>query len=241
VNSKGSMKLYGKNPVLERIKCDPASIRELYLQKKVDLSEIVAASKQANLKFESRDKDWFDKNATGHAQGVIAEVEEFKYAPFGEIIDECVKGSVTPVFLDGVTDPQNLGGIIRNLACLGGFSLVLSEHRCAIVNETVLRVANGGENYVKIALVQNIATALAGIKKYNISIAGAVIEGAEDIRTAEIHEPMALVIGSEGKGIRPGVLKCLDKRLFLPMGGAQLSFNAAVATALFCYEIARRR
>lgn len=236
------MRLYGKNPVLERIKARPDSIKTLYLQKRTDLSEIVKAAKGAGLTFESVDKAWVMSECGDlNTQGVLAVVEEFEYASFEDVIIGCKNNSVIPVFLDGITDPQNLGAIIRNLACLGGFSLVLPEHRSARVNETVLRIANGGENYIKIASVTNLATALKKISKEGINIAGAVVQDSVDITKAELSWPMALIIGSEGRGIRPGVKKTINIELSLPMKGAPLSYNAAVAASLFCYEINRRR
>ncbi|MFH1799053.1 MAG: RNA methyltransferase [Candidatus Omnitrophota bacterium] len=236
------MRLYGKNPVLERIIVCPNSIRELYLQKGTDLSHLALAAKAAGIFFKSCDKTWFKDNCdAANAQGVLAEVDEFEYTPFSIILNECQNGISIPVYLDGITDPQNLGAIIRNLACLGGFSLVLSEHNSASVNETVLRVANGGENYVRISKVENIATSLRKIKHEGIYIIGAVVEEGGDILKSEIVYPAAVVIGSEGKGIRPGVKKLLDAGLSLPMKGASLSYNAASATLLFCYEITRDR
>jgi len=236
------MKLYGKNPVLERIKASPKTIRKLYLQKRTDLSDIVKEAKKIGLKFESVDKDWFKRECGNiHTQGVLAEISEFQYSPFSEILAQCLDNTFVPVFLDGVTDPQNLGSIIRNLACMGGFSLVLPEHQSAEVNETVLRVANGGENYVAISKVVNIASTIKKIKEKGVWIAGAVIENSNDIMDATIAFPLAIVVGAEGTGIRQGVQKCLDVRLALPMHGAALSYNVAVASALFCYEINRRR
>ena len=235
------MKLYGKNPVLERIKAAPQTIKKLYLQERTDLSEIVRAAKNARLDFvpvtrarlESELKD-------ARAQGVMAEIEEYIYSSFSEILDEVVKDKRVPVFLDGITDPQNFGSIIRTLACMGGFSVVLPAHGSAAVNETVLRVASGGENYVKIARVENIATAINKAKSRGFYIVGAEIDGESMRSDLKVTPPAALVIGAEGKGIRPGVKKCLDKAVSLPMGGAALSYNASVAAALFCYEIKKR-
>ncbi len=236
------MKLYGKNPVLERIRANPRSIRKLYLRKRTDLSEVVREAKKAGLGFESVDEAWLKRRCPdAHTQGVMAEVEDFEYAPFSTVLNECLDNISVPVFLDGVTDPQNLGSIIRNLACLGGFSLVLPKHGSAYVNETVLRVASGGENYLKIAMVTNIATAVKKAKEKDIAIAGAMVEGGKDILKTNLTFPLAVVIGSEGKGIRPGIQKCLDLKVSLPMRGAPLSFNVAVAASLFCYEINRRR
>lgn len=236
------MKLYGKNPILERIKANPKSIKRLYLQKQTDLSEIVREAKKAALVFDSVSKVWIEeKFPNAHTQGAVAEVDDFQYASFTEILNDCLDRNVVPVFLDGVTDPQNLGSIIRSLACLGGFSLVLAEYEAAHVNETVLRVASGGENYVKIVKVANIATSLKKAKEKDIWAVGALAENGKDITKEKVVFPLAVIIGSEGKGIRPGVDKLLDLRLALPMRGAALSYNAAVAAALFCYEVNRRK
>ena len=236
------MKLYGKNPVLERLKADPGSVKKLYLQKRTDLSEIVRKLKELDLKFDSVEGEDIEKLCPGlHTQGVVAEVDEFEYASFSSILFDCVGGKTVPVFIDGVTDPQNLGGIVRNLACLGGFSLVIPEHNSAVVNSTVLRVANGGENYLDIATVPNIATALKKVREEGVCVAGALLEDSENIREVEWKYPLAVVIGSEGKGIRPGVQKELDLKVALPMAGAKLSYNAAVAAALVCYEITRSK
>lgn len=235
------MRLFGKNPVIERIRSNPATIKELYLQRGVDLSVVVQECKKKNIKFESVDKDWFKKNGCGlHSQGVLAEVKDFKYLPFKKILAKCLKAETIPLFLDGVTDPQNLGSIIRTLACMGRFSLVIPEHNSADVNETVLRVASGGENYIDISMVTNSATILSHMKRDNVMLAGAVVEASEPVSKAELRIPLALVVGAEGKGIRPGILKLLDARLSLPMEGADLSYNVSVATALFCHEVKRR-
>ncbi|MEA3489152.1 MAG: RNA methyltransferase [Candidatus Omnitrophota bacterium] len=236
------MRLYGKNPVIERIKADPGSIIKLYLRERTDLSDVVREARNAGLEFESAAKTRFREMCGAvHTQGVMAEIKEFKYTPFSKILAECLDKISVPVFLDGVTDPQNLGSIIRNLACLGGFTLVLPEHRSAQVNETVLRVASGGENYLGIARTVNIATTVKKAKAEGVLIAGAFVEDSDDILKTELRLPLAVVIGSEGKGIRPGIRKCLDVSVSLPMPGAPLSYNVAVAASLFCYEINRRR
>ncbi len=235
------MKLYGKNPVVERIKAKPQSIKKLYLQKKTDLSLLVKEAKKAHLTFESVDRTWFkDRCGDLHTQGVMAEVDEFEYAPFPDILEVCFKGDSTLIFLDGVEDPQNLGSIIRNLACLGSFSLVLSQHGAVHVTETVLRVANGGENYVKVAKVASTSNAVRKAKEKGFTVLGASVCG-EDITQADFTPPVCIIIGSEGKGIRPALKKLIDAELTLPMKGAALSYNVASAALLFCYELERRK
>ncbi len=235
------MRLYGKNPVIERIRSNPGTIKKLYLQKGVDLSAVVQECKKNEVNFESVDKIWFKENAGDiHSQGVIAEIKDFSYTPFKKVMENCLRGVAIPVVLDGITDPQNLGSIIRTLACMGKFSLIIPEHNSVDVNETVLRVASGGENHLDIAMVINSATTISKIKDQDVMIAGAVVESSEPVDKAELNSPLALVMGAEGKGIRPGILKLLDARLSLSMEGAGLSYNVSVATALFCYEVKRR-
>ena len=235
------MMLCGKNPVLERLRANPSSIKNLYLQKRTDLSAIVREAKSKKISFNSVEKEMLLKLVgTAHSQGVVAEIEDFQYAHFDKLIKDSLKGDIIIVFLDGITDPQNLGSIIRTLACLGGFSLIIPKFQSANINETVLRVANGGENYMDIAMVANIATTLNKTRDMGIKIAGASLNSEQNIYELSVAHPLALVIGSEGKGIRPGVAKNLDIDFFIPMRGAPLSFNAAISTAIVATEITRK-
>ena len=235
------MRLFGKKPVLERMKTNPGSIKGLYLRQKVHLSEIVNEAKRAGLSFESIPSNEFSRLCGDvNAQGVLAKIDEYEYTPLKVMFQDALKEKKILVFVDGVTDPQNFGSMIRNLACLGGFSLVIPEHDSVCVNETVLRVACGGENYIMVSKVVNSVQGIRAAKEQGFHVAGAVADDGDELINAELKFPLAIVIGSEGKGIRPGILKHLDARLSLPMPGAKLSYNAAVAATLFCYEIKRK-
>ncbi|MEK7308576.1 MAG: TrmH family RNA methyltransferase, partial [Nitrospirota bacterium] len=109
------------------------------------------------------------------------------------------------------------------------------------VNETVIHVASGGENYVPVSLVTNLTTALREAKKAGYWAVGTVVEGGEDINKVSIPFPVCLVMGSEGTGIRHGLQQLLDMKVTLHMKGARLSLNVAVAYAIFAREIARQR
>ncbi|MBU0571369.1 MAG: RNA methyltransferase [Candidatus Omnitrophica bacterium] len=235
------MRLFGKKPVLERIKTDPGSITALYLRQKVQLALVVNEAKRAGLTFESVPSNEFSRLCGDvNAQGVMAEVKEYSYTPLPVMLKDALKEKKVLVFVDGVTDPQNFGSMIRNLACLGGFSLIIPEHESVCVNETVLRVACGGENYITIAKVVNSVRGILAAKEKGFYCAGAVCDDGDELIACDLKFPLAVVIGSEGKGIRPGILKHLDARLSLPMPGAKLSYNAGSAAALFCYEIKRK-
>lgn len=236
------MRLFGKNPVLERLRANPKTIRKIYLQKGVDLRDIVNAVREANLTFISLEKKDFQKmTADIHAQGVLAEVDEFVYMPFEKLLDIAYDTDRTILFLDSLTDPQNLGSIIRTVGCLGGFSIILPVNDTVGVNETVLRVSCGGENYVHIANVKSASNTLSAVKDKGFIIGASIVESGEFIYNTKIPDHLCLILGSEGKGVRPGVLKYADLQLSLPMSGANLSYNVSVASAMFCYEIVRQK
>lgn len=235
------MRLYGKRPVLERLRSAPKTIRALVLRQETDAAEIVKAAKAAGITFLSKSKSEFALMAPeAHTQGVLAEVEDFQYAAIEDLL-RTPDPRPTLILLDRVTDPQNLGAILRTLACFGGFAVVIPKHDSAEITETVLRVACGGESHVPVARVTNLTQASETAKKAGYWIAGAAPEGGNPLHAADWPEPLAVVLGSEGSGIRPGLEKHLDLTLTLPMPGAPLSFNVATAAALIGYEITRRR
>lgn len=235
------MRLYGKRPVLERLKAAPQTIRALYLQQGVDASQVVRAAAAAGRTFQSVSKSAFLRMAgPGHAQGVLAEVTPFQYVRLETLLRPQAPRRCL-LLLDRISDPQNLGAILRTIACLGGFALVLPRHESAEVNETVLRVACGGENYVPVARETNLSQVCTLAKKAGYWIAGATESGGTSMPRVDWPAPLAVVLGSEGSGIRPGLAKQLDLTLTLPMPGATLSFNVATAAALIAYEITRRK
>ena len=232
--------LYGKRPVMERLQTAPKTIRALYFQETADAAEIIRMAKKVCCTFRILPKRAFAKLAGDvHAQGVLAEVEGFQYTALKDLLEK----RPLPIlfFLDRLTDPQNLGAILRSMACLGGVALVLPKHDSVEVNDTVLRVACGGENYVPVSLVTNLAQASELAKKAGYWLAGAVPSGGTPLHKVSWPETVGVILGSEGSGIRPGLAKHVDFTVTLPMQGADLSFNVATAAALIAYEITRSR
>jgi len=237
------MKLFGKNPVIERIKSNPKSIRKICVQEGCsDASYIRKKAKKWSIPVYQVPRSKMLKIARSqNTQGVLAEIDDFSYTPFEDLVDIGLKKNVSLVFLDELNDPQNLGSIIRSLACLGGFAVVLPKHHSVEVTEAVLRVASGGDNYVMVSKVPNLASAIKKAKESGYWIAGTVVDGGEDLMESSLPFPLSLVIGSEHKGIRDVILKNIDIKLTLPMKQARLSFNAAQATTIFCYEIKKQK
>lgn len=167
------------------------------------------------------------------SQGVFALVGEFDYVEFEELIARVSqkKNSIL-VFLDSVTDPQNLGSILRSAAFFGVDGLITMDRRAAPLTATALKISSGGFLHVPVAQVGNLVQALEKAKEKGFWIYGLSEHATQDLPKVEFTTPVALVIGNEEKGMRPLVEKTCDQVLRLPAQGPQLSLNAAVAAAI---------
>ena len=234
------MYLYGKNSVLERLEAKPKSIKRVFLQDNFSAAHIISvigAKKIPIKRVTERELDNIKR--ADRLQGIVALVDDFSYTPFDELLRKGTEEGLSLVFLDNINDPHNLGSIMRVVACFGKFAVVIPKHRSCEVNDTVMHVASGGENFVPVSRVNGMLTALLKAKRAGYWAAGAVVSGGTDINKTSLPFPLSLVLGSEGKGIRHGLEKHLDLKVTLPMKGARLSFNVAMACAILCHEIAK--
>ena len=235
-------RLYGRNSVSERLKVNPETIHHVLIDKSQDVKglEQLCKLKRIPIRYLSeRDFEKISRNI--RAQGIIADVEKFYYTTLDAILSLPQEKLTTLLFLDSLNDPQNFGSILRSAACFGGFAIVLPKHDSVEITEAVLRVASGGENYVSITQVTNLSSAINEAKQCGYSIAGAMVGGGQALPKVHFTFPLGLVIGSEAKGIRHGLLKQLDVTFTIPIQRAGLSFNAAIASGIVCYEVCRQR
>lgn len=240
--AKNRMYLYGKNSVLERLNTYPEGIHRIYIQDNFNAPEIMNLIRKARIPVvETDEKGLLRIKRADRLQGIVAEVDKYRYTLFEELLQHSIENNFSLLFLDNLNDPHNLGSIMRIAACFGGFAIVIPEHGSCEVNETVIHVASGGENYVKVSMVTNLSQALLNAREAGFWAVGTVVEGGEDINEVSLPFPLCLVIGSEGKGVRYGIQKHLDLKVTLPMKGAQLSLNVAMACAIFCHEIVKQR
>lgn len=237
------MRLYGNNPVLERLKTKPQSIRRITLQEgHPDAGYFQKKARQWGIPVVIVPRSKILKMArSANTQGVIFDVDDFVYTPFGEALTWAKKKKATLIFLDELTDPQNLGGMIRTMACLGDFVIVLPTHKSVAVTEAVLRVACGGDNYVKVSKVSNLGQAIRQSKEEGYWIAGTVVQGGALLTGVAFPDLCGLVIGSEQKGVRPVLLKLADKEVTVSMAQPRMSLNVAHAVTVIIYEIIRQK
>ena len=258
------MVLYGKNSVTERLKANPKSIRKVFLQENFTVPDIEKLIKANNISTEHLSPRALSRiKPAKDLQGIAAKVDRFEYTSFYDLFtplekdadkvgagkensltgfNQTIHKQLTLIFLDRIYDPQNLGAIIRTAACFGGLAVVIPRYKACEVNETVLHVASGGENYISVSMVSNLSNAIIAAKERGYWIVGAEVgDDAEDINKASMPFPLGIVLGSEGQGVRYGVGKHLDLKVRIPMKGARLSFNVTMACAIFCHEIAKAR
>ena len=237
------MRIFGKNPSLERLRADPYSIRKItFVQGFKEAGYIQRKANQIKIPVVVIPKTKMDKiSRNKNAQGIFVDIGEFEYKEYRDLLDYAKDKKRTLVFLDGMTDPQNLGALIRSLGCLGHFSVVLPTKESVGITEAVLRVASGGENYVPIALVSNLNKAIRQAKDEGFLIMGSFVGDGESIDEVKLSFPLGLVIGSEQKGVRPVIQKSCDMNVTIPMHINTLSLNAAQAATILCYEINKQK
>ncbi len=176
-------------------------------------------------------------------QGVVAQVAPYKYLELTELIDRAKAASEQPVLVvaDGITDPQNLGSIIRTAEAVGAQGLVIPQRRAVGITSTVMKVAAGALERFPVARVVNLSRALEELKEANFWIYGTAANAAEPLYMVQFSGAIALVIGSEGDGLSLLIQRSCDHLVSIPLHGHTPSLNASVAAGMALYEIFRQR
>jgi 23S rRNA (guanosine2251-2'-O)-methyltransferase len=205
------------------------------------ITEIVDEARAKKINLQSVDRRRLDDMAFNH-QGVVAEAAPYVYATIEDVI-EAAKASPSPLvlLLDVLQDPQNLGSLLRTAAAAGAQGVVIPEHRAVGVTPAVVKASAGAIERLKIAQVTNLSRAIDALKAVGIWAVGLDASAETRYDQADLNRPIALVVGGEGKGLRPLVRQHCDLVVSLPMPGAIESLNAAVAGSIVLYEALRQR
>ena len=176
-------------------------------------------------------------------QGVVAQVAPYAYIDLGELIERAKSVSEQPVIVvaDGITDPHNLGAIIRTAEAIGTQGLVIPQRRAAGITSTVMKVATGALETFPVARVINLSRALEELKAAGFWIYGTHSTASNPLHTVQFNGPIVLVVGSEGNGLSLLTQRCCDVLVSIPLLGNTPSLNASVATGMALYEVYRQR
>ena len=237
------MNLYGRNPVIERLRFNPLSVLKIYIQSGLKNTGFIRQrARKFGIPLYVVPKSKIQRIARNtNNQGIIVRVEDYQYAEYDDILLEPPSKRPTLIFLDGLIDPQNLGAILRSLACLGKFAIVLPKHNAVGVTESVLRVASGGDNFVQVVRISNLRKAISVAKEKGYEIVGTIVQGGESLFEKNFSFPLGVVIGSEQKGIRDIMRPLIDSFITIPMAAGTITFNVAQATTLIAYEITKQK
>jgi 23S rRNA (guanosine2251-2'-O)-methyltransferase len=181
----------------------------------------------------------------GNHQGIVAQVAPHDYLEIEELITRALAATDSPIIVvaDGITDPQNLGSIVRTAEALGAQGVVIPQRRAVGITSTVLKVAAGALEYLPVARVVNLSRALGQLKEAGFWIYGTMAEAEQAIHTVDFTDrrPIVLAIGSEGDGLSLLTQKGCDHLVSIPLKGKTPSLNVANAAAMCLYEISRQR
>jgi 23S rRNA (guanosine2251-2'-O)-methyltransferase len=184
------------------------------------------------------DREIGEAAGTRDHQGVLAWTEPYRYADAYEL---AAVAQPLLACLDQVTDPRNLGAVIRSAEGAGATGVVVPAHGSALVTSAVARSSAGAVEHVQVAVVTNLARYLNEIKRADLWIYAAAADAEQDMWGADLTGGVALVFGAEGKGVRPLVRRACDATVSIPLAGRVESLNVSVAAALLLYEARRRR
>ena len=208
------------------------------------LQRLAAEAKEAGAVVVPVDRRKLDQMSfTRSHQGVIALAAAHEYATIDEILEEAnSKGeSALIVICDELTDPHNLGAIMRSAECAGAHGVIIPKRRSVGLTATVAKASAGAMEYMKVARVTNINSAIAELKEKGVWVFGTAAEGSVPMYKANLTVPAAIVIGNEGDGMSPLVRKNCDVMVSIPMNGRISSLNASAAASILLYEAVRQR
>jgi 23S rRNA (guanosine2251-2'-O)-methyltransferase len=206
------------------------------------LRKIVAQAKEQNVPVRFEGRPFFAQLPFKTHQGVIAVAPPFDYASLRDVLGSKKTGHALFVILDHLTDPHNVGAIIRTAECAGADAVILPDRRSAGVNATVRKAAAGAAGYLPVVRVANVNDTIRTLKKAGIWVAGAAMgEGSVPMGQADLDRDLALVVGAEGTGLASLVRRECDYLVSIPMRGRTESLNASVAAGVLLYEAIRQR
>jgi 23S rRNA (guanosine2251-2'-O)-methyltransferase len=241
--------VFGRNSVVEALR-EGVPATTLYVQQFIDNDERVReavqlAGEHGRIHLMEAPKPELDRMTNGaNHQGVVLQIPPYEYAHPDDLVAAAFDEGEDPliVALDGVTDPRNLGAIVRSVAAFGGHGVVIPERRAAGMTAGAWKTSAGAAARTPVARATNLTRALEAFQKAGLTVVGLAADGDAEVQDLNVLDgPVVIVVGSEGKGLSRLVGETCDVRVRIPMPGGAESLNAGVAAGVVLYEAARRR
>ena len=235
----------GRNPIIEALK-NNRPIEKIMVNKaskEGSIKKILAMAKENKVIIQEVDRHKLDEMSESHAhQGVIAITSAYRYYDLDEILEIPRQNGEDPFFiiLDGITDPHNLGSIIRTADAVGAHAVIIPKRRSVQITPIVAKASAGAVEYLPVCKVTNIVNTIKTLKENGLWIAAVDMDG-QTFYQQNLGGPLGLVVGSEGEGISRLVKQNCDFTVSMPMSGNVTSLNASVAGSILLYEVYRQR
>ena len=238
--------LEGRNALTEALRSGRTIDKVFIASGEIDrgLQRLAAEAKEAGAVVVPVDRRKLDAMSTTHAhQGVITLAAAHEYCSLDDILEEAASRGETPliVICDELSDPHNLGAIMRSAECAGAHGVIIPKRRSVGLTATVAKASAGAVEYMKVARVTNINNAISELKEKGVWVFGTAAEGSIPMYKADLTGPAAIVIGNEGDGMSQLVRKNCDVMVHIPMKGSISSLNASAAASILLYEAVRQR
>ena len=238
--------LEGRNALTEALKSGRTIDKVFIAAGEIDrgLQRLAAQAKEAGAVVVPVDRRKLDAMSVTHAhQGVITLAAAHEYCSIDDILEEAAQRGESPllVICDELSDPHNLGAILRTAECAGAHGVIIPKRRSVGLTAVVAKASAGAVEYMKVARVTNINAAIQELKEKGVWIFGTAAEGSVPMYQADLTGPAAIVVGSEGEGMSQLVRKNCDVTVHIPMKGRISSLNASAAASILLYEAVRQR
>ncbi len=237
--------IFGIRAVIEAITAG-AEVDKVFIQKEISselMKDLMKVMKRAGINFSYVPVEKLDRLTPGNHQGVVASISPVAFHDMESLINKVTASGVVPLFLilDQISDARNFGAIIRTAECAGVNGIIVQKAGSAAVNGDTVKTSAGAVFNVPICKVEHIKDAIFYLQGSGIKTVAATEKTDLNIYDIALNEPVAIIMGSEDRGINPSVLKIVDEKAKLPMFGTIGSLNVSVACGAFLYEAVRQR
>jgi 23S rRNA (guanosine2251-2'-O)-methyltransferase len=242
---KASSLVIGRQPIVEAIKAGKA-IERIYMLKNATgdiIPQIRQLATEFNIPVNTVPVEKLNGMTAGNHQGCIAIAGHISYLDLQDVISHVTEQGLTPLFLilDSITDVRNIGAIARSAVCCGAQAIIIPDKGIAALNEEAIKSSAGALESISVCRVNSLLKAIDTLHLNGIKVIASDMEATDKLYDVPLQEPLAIIMGSEDKGVYPALLKAADTLFRIPMAGNFESFNVSVAAGIILYEAMKQR